>query len=114
MEIERELVKKIRFAGDKRIIANTEKDFRRLISSLDKVIESYGMKISIINTKVMQIARKKRKNLNIKIKDQTLKVEEFKYLRRMLITDAWKLPNLNKEENSNGETSVYEKKVPAN
>ena len=67
----------------------TEKGWQRLISSLDKVTESYGMQISIKKTKVMQIARKKKKNMKITIKDQTLEgVEDFKYLGSMLTTDG--------------------------
>ena len=41
------LVKEIRFADDTCVIASTEKGLQRLITSLDKVTESYGMKISI-------------------------------------------------------------------
>ena len=43
------LVKKIKFADDKCVIASTEKGLQRLISSLDKVTVSYGEKISIKN-----------------------------------------------------------------
>ena len=83
------LVKEIRFADDKCVIASTAKGLQKLVSSLDKVTESYGMKISIKKTKVMQITRKKKEDLKITIKDQTLEeVDEFKYLGSMLTTDG--------------------------
>ena len=59
------------------------------IKSRYRVTESYDMKINIKKTEVKLIDRKKKKNLNIATKDQTLEeVEELKYLGSMLTTDG--------------------------
>jgi Reverse transcriptase (RNA-dependent DNA polymerase) len=83
------LIKEVRFADDKGVLASTEKGLQRLITSLDKVATNYGMKISIKKTKVMLISRRGTEELNIMLNDNKLEqVTHFKYLGGEIVQDG--------------------------
>ena len=53
--IEGKLIKEIRFANDKGVLASTQEGLQKLMPSLELVADLYGMKISIKKTKVMKV-----------------------------------------------------------
>ena len=67
------LIKEIRFADDKGVLASTQEGLQKLMSSLDLVADLYGMKISIKKTKVMKVITKIITQEQTKL-DITLKV----------------------------------------
>ena len=83
------LIKKIRFADDKGVLAGTQEGLQKLMSSLDLVADLYGMKISIKKIKVMKVPTKvttqEQTKLDITLKGQLLQqVESFKYFGGIL------------------------------
>ena len=83
------LIKEIRFAADKGVLASTQEGLQKLMLSLDLVADLYGMKISIKKTKVMKVTTKvttqKQTKLDITLKGQLLEQDEsFKYLGGIL------------------------------
>ena len=52
------LIKEIRFADDKGVLASTQEGLQTLMSSLDLGADLYGMKISIKKTKVLKVTTK--------------------------------------------------------
>ena len=52
------LIKEIRFADDKGVLASTQERLQKLMSSLDLVADLYGMKIIIKKTKAMKVTTK--------------------------------------------------------
>ena len=81
-------IKSIRFADDKAIISNNEKDLQHLVSSLEKTAIKYGMKINVGKTKVMNIA-KISKPITIKVEGKILdQVKQFRYLGSLIEEDG--------------------------
>ena len=83
------LIKEIRFANDKGVLACTRKGLQKLMSSLDLVADLYGIKISIKKTKVMKVTKKvitqEQTKLDITVKGQLLKqIESYKHLSGIL------------------------------
>ena len=52
------LIKEIRFADNKGVLASTQEGLQILMSNLDLVANLYGMKISIMKIKVMKVTTK--------------------------------------------------------
>ena len=47
----------IRYADDKAVVASSEKNLLRLMDSVSRVTQEYGMKINVKKTKAMCISR---------------------------------------------------------
>ena len=83
------LIKEIRFADDKGVLASTQEGLQKSMSSLDLVADLHGMKISIKKTKVMKVTTKvttqEQTKLDITLNGQLLEqVESCKYLGGIL------------------------------
>ena len=50
-------VKSVRFTDDTVLLANSECELQQMLSSLNDVVEDYGMRINKKKTKVMKISR---------------------------------------------------------
>ena len=82
------VVKAVRFADDQAMVADSEEGLQRMITSLNQVVERYGMKINIKKTKIMKVGRE-RSNINVSINDERLEqVREFKYLGSTISEDG--------------------------
>ena len=46
------IIKTIRYADDKAVVANSQKGLQQLMDNLNKVIREFGMKINVKKTKV--------------------------------------------------------------
>ena len=83
------LIKEVRFADDKGVLASTEKGLQKLMTSLNRVANRFGMKISIKKTKVLVVTKETNKQVNILISNQKLKqVAHFKYLGSCMTQDG--------------------------
>ena len=82
------LIKEIRFADDKGVLASTQEGLQKLMSSLDLVADLYGMNISIKKIKVMKVTVKvttqEQTKLDTSLKGQLLEQVSFKYLGGIL------------------------------
>ena len=75
------LVQSIRYADDSSIVADTETGLQKLIDSVVNHAKNYGMKVNIVKTKVMRIAKQRSGNLQIYIGNtQVEEVKSFRYL----------------------------------
>ena len=83
-----DMVKSIRFADDKAILARSEKGLQELMDNINRVTQDYGIKINMKKTKVMFISRKGGDMAKVYINSQDSQVEEqvkqFKYLGRVI------------------------------
>ena len=61
------------------MLAEDERMLKNMIMELNERCEDYGMKINISKTKAMVIGRKPE-NIDIRIKDESIEVDSFKYL----------------------------------
>ena len=82
-------VKSVRFADDTVLLANSECELQEMLSSLNDVVEDYGMKINEKKTKVMKISRNSQEGVNIHIKGKKLEeVNQYKYLGSILDSES--------------------------
>ena len=51
------LIKDVRFADDQGMIAKNEKGLQKIMDGLNSTSSSYGMKINIKKTKVMEVSK---------------------------------------------------------
>eukprot|EP00794_Sanderia_malayensis_P013668 gene13668-15098_t len=83
------LIQAIRFADDQAMTANSIKGLQKIMTRLDEVVESYGMRINKTKTKVMKIGKGDHEQVEIKIGNQVLEqVHQFKYLGSLLTEDG--------------------------
>ena len=79
----------LRYADDTVLIEKDEVGLQSLIEKVDRVGQKYGMRINAGKTKVMRIARKNNKPLQIQVGDRVLEeVKEFKYLGSIVTNDG--------------------------
>jgi len=50
------IIKTVRYADDKAVVANSQKGLQQLMDNLNKVTRVFGMKINVRKTKVMCIS----------------------------------------------------------
>ena len=50
------LIKSVRFADDKAVVAGSVRDLKELMYQIDRVTQEYGMKINVKKTQVMCIS----------------------------------------------------------
>jgi Reverse transcriptase (RNA-dependent DNA polymerase) len=82
-------VQTVRFADDQAVMANTNASLQRIMESLHKTYEEYGMKINLKKTKVMRISRYEGKQTTIKIDGEKLEqVKQFNYLGSTMTEDC--------------------------
>ena len=61
------LLKDVRFADDQAMVSSTKEGLQRLMDSLAKAAEEYGMKVNVKKTKTMVISKTGQKVADIKI-----------------------------------------------
>ena len=84
-----QLVQSIRYADDSSIVADTETGLQKLIDSVVNHAKNYGMKVNIVKTKVMRIAKQRSGNLQIYIGNtQVEEVKSFRYLGSIVSSDG--------------------------
>jgi len=88
-----QVISMIRYADDKTVVASSEKNLQRLMDSVSRVTQEYGMKINAKKTKAMCISRQGKSKVKIYIDGQLLEqVQQFRiqipwkfnYRRRIL------------------------------
>jgi len=67
------LIKTVRFADDKAVVASSEKGLQELIDNIIRVTQKYGMTINVKITKVMCIARPGGGRLRFVVMDKRLR-----------------------------------------
>ena len=76
-----QLIKSVRFADDKAIVARNEDGLQELMDRLVTTCLTYKMKVNVGKTKVMLISKTEPKDITIRIEGKTLdQVNNFKYL----------------------------------
>jgi hypothetical protein len=83
------LIQAVRYADDQAMTANSTEGLQNIMTKLNNVVESYGMRINKNKTKVMKIGKGANERVQIKINDQLLEqVHQFNYLGSMLTEDG--------------------------
>ena len=84
------LVKSVRFADDKAVMARSVRGLQELMDNINRVTKDYGMKINVKKTKVMCISRKGGEKMKIYIDAQEVEqVKQFKYLGSVISEDGY-------------------------
>jgi len=85
------MVKSMRFADDKAVVASSEKMLQEMMDNINRVTQDYRMEINVNNTKVMCISREGENKLKIYIDAQ--EVEKLKtvqvYLGNVINADGY-------------------------
>jgi len=90
VKVNGQLIKSVRYADDQATIASTADGLQRLMDSMNRTVEQYGMKINIKKTKVMKIGKNPEGNLDILVNGQKLKqVNQFSYLGSIISNDGY-------------------------
>ena len=85
----RRLVKAICFADDQAMTASSEEGLQRIMETLERIPEEYGMRINLKKTKVMMFAKGQPRKVSIWLRNTELEqVHEFCYLGSLLTEDA--------------------------
>lgn len=84
-----QIVQAVRFADDQAMVANSNAGLQRIMDSLNKTSEEYGMKINLKKTKVMRISRNGGSKITINIDGEKLEqVKQFSYLGSTVTEDG--------------------------
>jgi Reverse transcriptase (RNA-dependent DNA polymerase) len=70
-------VQAARFADDQAMVANTNAGLQRIMDSLHKTSEEYGMKINLKKAKVMRKSRNEGRKNKSKIDGENVEVKQF-------------------------------------
>jgi len=104
------MIKAIRYADDKAIVASTEGGLQVLMDKLNEITKKFGMKINVKKTKVMCISRKKVEGMVIMIDGQLVEqVSQFKYLGSTISEDGYCKADI-KSRLAQGKCAFMEKK----
>jgi len=83
------IIKTIRYADNKAVLANSQKGLQQLMHNLNKVTREFGMKINVKKTKVMCISHKGNNKLKIYVDGQQVEqVSQFRYLGSLISEDG--------------------------
>ena len=83
------IIKSIRFADDKAIVARSNTELQELMNAISRVTQAYGMKINVKKTKTMCISRHGVQQCNVVIDGQQVEqVNQFKYLGSLMTEDG--------------------------
>jgi len=75
------IISTIRYADDKAVVANSQKELQQLMDNPNKVTREFGMKSNMKKTKVMCLSRKGNNKLEIYVDGQQVEqVSQFRYL----------------------------------
>ena len=94
VRVKGELLKDVKFADDRGMVAQMEKGLQTIMDALSKTGKEYDMKINVKKTKVMRLCRNgcKREGgnpINIKIEGQEIEqVNQFRYLGSLISDDG--------------------------
>ena len=84
-----QLVKDVKFADDKGMVASSERGLQRLIDGLTTTAKKYDMKINVKKTKTMLVWRSVGGTVNIVVKGQIVEqVKKFWYLGAIIAEDG--------------------------
>jgi len=85
------MIKTVRFADDKEVVAITEKGLQKLMDNINRVTQKYGIKINMkIKTKVMCISCQEGRKVKLLIDEQKVEqVNHFKYLGFVISEDGY-------------------------
>jgi len=84
------MIKTMRFADDKAVVASSEKGLQELMDNINRVTQKYGMKINVTKTKVMFIARQGGRKVKYLIDGQKVEqLNHFKYLGFDILEDGY-------------------------
>ena len=79
----------IRYAGDKAVVASSEKNLQRLMDSISRVTQEYGMKNNVKKTKAMCISRQGKSKVKFHIDGQLLEqMQQFRYVGSLITEDG--------------------------
>jgi hypothetical protein len=99
----------IAFADDKALLAENERELQEMLRRVNNTLQEYGMKINVNKTKVMEVA-KKRKKIKIKVSNETIEqVRTFKYLGST-VNEECKCENEIKSRIAMGKTAFNKRK----
>ena len=85
-----QVISMIRYADDKAVVANNEKNLQMLMDNVSWVTQEYGMKIKVKKTKAMCISRQDKTKVKIYIDGQVLEqVQQFRYLGSLITEDGY-------------------------
>jgi len=83
------MIKTVRFAGDKAVVASSETGLQELMDNINIVTQKYGIQITVKKTKVMCISRQGGRKVKILIDRQKVEqVNHFKYLGSVISEDG--------------------------
>jgi len=84
------MIKTVRIADDKAVVASSEKGLQELMDNINRVTQKYGIKINVKKTKVMCSARQGGRKVEILIDGQKVEqVNHFKYLSTVISDDGY-------------------------
>jgi len=102
------LVKSLRFADNKAMLAGCECELQRMMDHLNMVSVNYNMKINTKKTKVMKISKGTESTMKIVVAEEIIEqIKEFCYLGNLISDDA-RLLQRNQEKDSNGKRSLFQ------
>jgi len=90
MKVGGQVISMIRYADDKAVVASSEKNLQRLMDSISRVTQEYGMKFNVKKMKAMCISRQGKSKVKIYIDGQLLEqVQQFRYLGSLITEDGY-------------------------
>ena len=95
IKVGRQLLRDIRFADDKGMVAGSERELQSIMGKLYAKAQEYDMKINVKKTKVMVVSKEAGLKASITIDGQTVEqVKQFKYLGSWLTEDGRNLEDI--------------------